>query len=306
MNREQPLLQTRALTKSFLHKGVKVRALDKADIFAFPGRTAALVGESGCGKTTFAKTVMGLHKPDSGEVIYRGTVLAGKKQESVLRRNVRIVFQDPFMSVDPRFTVFSTLYEALNVYEKAGKDKALSLFREVLDSVELSADILTRYPHQVSGGQLQRVCIARSLLSDPEMIILDEPTASLDVTTAAKIMTLLKKLQKKTGIAYLFISHNLKQVRHISDYIFVMYRGQVVEWGAMREVYDKPAHPYTRLLLEAVSYRLKELPSPASGDQAEGQGCVFGPRCSEKQDACQGVLPVKTVGDQHWVRCYFA
>ncbi len=300
MNDKNVLLETKKLSKYFFHAQGEVRALDDITISAYQARTAALVGESGCGKTTFAKTVMGLYRPDSGTIAYRRRPVDDARSQSFLRSKVRIVFQDPFSSVDPRCSLFTILDEALSVFKKIRRGQAREICGELLKNVELDPELLNRYPHQVSGGQLQRLCIARSLVNDPEMIILDEPTSSLDVTTASRIISLLQKLQDELNIGYLFISHNLKLVRHLAHFIYVMYKGQVVEWGDMDRVYENPAHPYTRLLLQAASYRLKEFPVY---EEKREQGCVFLQRCPARQERCRQVIPLKKIGEQHWVRC---
>jgi oligopeptide/dipeptide ABC transporter ATP-binding protein len=197
--------------------------------------------------------------------------------------------------------MFSTLYEALTVYKKIKKDKALSILDGVIREVELDRSIFARFPHALSGGQLQRVCIARSLVNRPKLLLLDEPTSNLDVSTTSKIIRLLTKLQKELSLSYLFISHNLKLVKHISQYVFVMYSGKIVEWGRMESVYKTPLHPYTQLLLEASSYKLRNL-SLYSDETAEG--CIFRNRCSYKMDKCKVAPSIKEIDESHGVRCY--
>ncbi|MFH1504112.1 MAG: ABC transporter ATP-binding protein [Candidatus Omnitrophota bacterium] len=313
------VLRVDNLRVCFGGRGKVVRALDGVDIFLAKGQTTALAGESGCGKTTLARAVLGFYKPESGEIHFKGKDITLKKNEPLIRQNIQIVFQNPFLSVDPRWTVFSTLYEALTAFKKVNpvrsnppradaakrasngvkKSKAKDIIGEMLKEVELDTEALARYPHQLSGGQLQRVCIARALINKPELVILDEPTSSLDITTASNIMKLLQKIQKDLGTTFLFISHNLRLLRRISDFCFIMYYGKIIEYGPKELIFKNPLHPYTKLLMEASYYKLKYL----EDKQASWEGCSFAARCPHKTGQCSQGSSWKEAEPGHFVSC---
>lgn len=294
------ILATNNLKVYFKQRHRVVKALDGVDIFLKKGSTTSLAGESGCGKTTLARTILGFHTPDTGKIYFEDTDIALKKNEALIRKNIQIVFQNPFLSLDPRYTIFSALYEALRVFQKVDRKKALEIITRVLSEVELGGDCMDRYPHQLSGGELQRVCIARSLINKPPLIILDEPTSSLDVTTASKIMKLLIELQKAHSITYLFISHNLKVLKKISHVCFIMYYGRIVEYGPKELLYNNPLHPYTRLLFEAANHTLKSMPK----EHAAEQGCAFAPHCDLADQACNGPVQRAELEPGHFVYCH--
>ncbi len=298
---EKYLLQARGLKKHFVHRHRMVKALDDVDMVIPCGETVALVGESGCGKTTLAKSILGLYRLTGGEITLNGVDIGdARRVRKFISQNVQIVFQNPYLSVDPRYTVFGTLYEALTVFEPVPRKQAHRRCVEVLGSVDVPESTLWRYPHQLSGGQLQRVCIARSILQQPKLIILDEPTSSLDIATTLKILDLLKKLQRERNLSFLFISHNLKLVRYISDYVWVMYYGKIVEWGRRDDVYQHPAHPYTRLLLAAAYQRLDKVKEHVPAES----GCIFQSRCGIADEACLSQPPLVEVSPGHFARCH--
>ncbi|MCP4652766.1 MAG: ABC transporter ATP-binding protein [Candidatus Omnitrophica bacterium] len=250
------ILRTKKLKVHF--KGVK--ALDGVDIFLSRGLTTALAGESGCGKTTLARAILKIHEPTSGKIYLEDKDIALKENSVFLHRNVQIVFQNPFLSLDPRFTIFATLYEALTVCGKVKKKNAKDAIVKSLEEVELDSSCINRYPHQLSGGQLQRVCIARAIINRPALVILDEPTSSLDVTTASKIIKLLNRLKQELKVTFLFISHDLKLLNKISDFSFIMHKGKIVEYGPRNLVYSNPMHPYTKMLIDASNQKLAAMP----------------------------------------------
>lgn len=286
-----------------------VRALDGVDLFLGEAAIVSLAGESGCGKTTLARTIVGFHAIQEGSIYFKGKNITEGKNKSFLQKNIQIVFQNPFASMDPRYTVFDTLFETLNVFNKIKKKQALPVIEIALKEVELDCDVLLRYAHQLSGGQVQRICIARSLMNNPSLVILDEPTSSLDITTASKIIRLLKHIQESRAIAFLFISHNLKLLKKISDFCFIMYYGRIVEYGPKNSVYNNPLHPYTRLLLRAAEHKLDNVKEPAGREcmvsfPADSGGCSFSPRCPVKTDNCgQKYLPKKEAEPGHFVYC---
>ncbi|MBN2483088.1 MAG: ABC transporter ATP-binding protein [Candidatus Omnitrophica bacterium] len=293
------LLEVKNLKKYFSHHHCLVKALDEVSLEIPHGKTTALVGESGCGKTTLAKTILGFYRAQDGSVFLEGKNITACRRR-FLARNIQIVFQNPYVSVDPRYTVYATLYEALTVFKKVSSQEAKPELVNLLAQVDLSPEVFHRYPHQLSGGQLQRVCIARSLINRPKLIILDEPTSALDITTTLKILTLLKRLQKELGVSYLFISHNLKLVRFMSDYVWVMYYGKIVEWGSQKELFENPRHPYTRVLLDAAYQRLTETAS----ETLETDGCRFRARCTSRDKRCQAEPDWQEISSEHFVRCH--
>ena len=294
------ILTTKNLKVHFLQKGKTIKALDGVDIFLKKGLVTSLAGESGCGKTTLAKTILGFHQPKTGSIYFNGKDIALRKNEKLIRKNIQIVFQNPFASLDPRYTIFYSLYEALRVFKKIKKPESREFIKKALAEVELEEDIAQRVPHQLSGGQIQRVCIARSLISRPPLVILDEPTSSLDVITASKIMKLLIKLQKELEVTFLFISHNLKLLKKISHYCFIMYRGKIMEHGPRDLVYNNPLHPYTKLLKQASEQKLKYLKE----ETEFSEGCPFLPRCPLKKPECNQDCISKEAEPGHFVYCH--
>ncbi len=289
-----------------------VRAVDGVSLAIERGQTLALVGESGCGKTTVGKAILGLVDASAGRVRFDGTEPAQFDRQSLrrYRRRVQIVFQDPFGSLDPRMQVSEILKEGLRA-QSLGTDEAARDRRaaQVLDLVGLPRSAMTRYPHEFSGGQRQRLAIARALAVEPSLIVCDEPTSALDVSVQAQILNLLRQLQYELGVSFLFITHNLAAVEFIADRVAVMYLGRIVEQGAVDRVLTQPAHPYTRALLSAVPsihrpadrIRLQgEMPSPSQPPS----GCHFHPRCAQAEPRCQRQVPaVINLADDHQAAC---
>ena len=303
-----------------IHRGLlrrvvgHVRAVDGIDLALSPGRTLALVGESGCGKTTAGKGILQLIRPTAGSVRYRGRELAGLGHRAMLpfRKDLQIIFQDPFASMNPRMLVGDIVGEGLQALGlEPRRAERLRRVGELLELVGMSPDAAERYPHEFSGGQRQRLCIARALAVEPRLIVCDEPTSALDVSVQAQILNLLRELQGRLGLAYLFITHNISVVAYLAHEVAVMYLGRVVEQGPVDRVLEAPLHPYTRALLSAVPVvdkarrreviRLEgDLPSPASPPA----GCHFHPRCPVALEACaRGYPPPVHTADGRMVRC---
>jgi peptide/nickel transport system ATP-binding protein len=314
-----PLLEVRDLKVHFpIRRGILkrtvgyVKAVDGVSLSIPVGRTLALVGESGCGKTTVGKSVLQLFRPSSGEVRFDGaelTRLSGARLRE-RRADFQIVFQDPYASLNPRMRVHDILMEGMNALGVlASRPARAARILELLDHVGLPADAQWRYPHEFSGGQRQRIAIARALSVNPKLVVCDEPTSALDVSVQAQILNLLKRLQREMGLAYLFITHNIGVVEYLADEVAVMYLGRIVERGTVAEVLGGPRHPYTQALLAAVPkldgerYTVKvegELPSPVSPPS----GCHFHPRCPHATAACRTDYPEPArLSATHEVRC---
>jgi peptide/nickel transport system ATP-binding protein len=286
------------------------------------GQTFGLVGESGCGKTTLARLLVGLERADAGSIVFRGTELAGLSRRRLRpsRPGLQLMFQDPFGSLDPRMRVGDILREPL-IIQKAGRKRShWRTVARLLTEVGLPADAAGRFPREFSGGQRQRLALARALILQPDLIVADEPVSALDVSVQAQILNLMRKLQRQYGLSYLFISHDLSVVRYMADVIGVMYRGRLVEVGAAEAVCTRPAHPYTRGLIDAVPVVARGgqdrrsgpppagegEPPPAGRDPAAGPGCRFAARCPRAQELCgtREPLPRPAAGGQ-LVACHF-
>ena len=291
-----------------------VKAVDDVSLTVRAGETLGVVGESGCGKSTLARVMLRLIEPTGGEVLFEGKNMttANKAELRQMRRDIQIIFQDPYASLDPRQRVGDMLTEPLTIHGLARGEAAKRRVLELLELVGLPADSVRKFPHEFSGGQRQRLCIARALAVDPKLIVCDECVSALDVSIQAQIINLLMKLQRQLGIALVFVSHDLRVVRHISTNVAVMYLGRVVEYAPTEELFSNPAHPYTRALLSAVPLPdpdaqaqrivLKgELPSPI----AVPSGCPFHTRCYAVQERCASEVPQErdVSGCGHLCRC---
>ena len=294
------LLKAEHLKKYFKSPHGTVKAVDDVSLEIYEGETLALVGESGCGKSTLGRVILNLITPTSGTVTFDGTditALRGKMLRN-MRAQMQLVFQDPFSSLDPRFTVGQIIAEPLQNMGLSKQEQQKRVL-ELMDRVSLQPEHYSRYPHQFSGGQRQRIGIARALAPNPRLIVCDEPVSALDVSIQAQILNLLKKLQNQSNLTYLFISHDLAVVRYISDRVCVMFLGQICELCSTVEAYEKPLHPYTRMLIDSAPepdpdfhredrmLLQGELPSPVNPPA----GCRFCTRCPFATDVCRTVHP---------------
>ncbi len=317
-----PLLQVRGLHKAFpvgggwLGRRRWLHAVAGVDLELQPGETLGVVGESGCGKSTLARLILRLIEPDQGEVRFEGTDMGGlgRRELRALRRRMQIIFQDPYASLNPRMSVGEAIAEGMRVHGMADAAGRQERVRELLGVVGLQADHAERYPHEFSGGQRQRIGIARALAVEPRLVIGDEPVSSLDVSIQAQILNLLVDLQERFGLAYVFISHDLRVVQHLTDRIAVMYLGRVVESARSEDLYATPQHPYTEALLSAVPVpdptRRRErialrgdVPSPIDPPS----GCPFHPRCPRAVERCTTERPeLREVAPGHVTACHLA
>jgi oligopeptide/dipeptide ABC transporter ATP-binding protein len=316
----EPLLEIKSLKKHFpVLRGWGraksfVRAVDGVSLSIARGETLGLVGESGCGKTTVGRLVLKLIEPSGGEILFEGRNLArlDRKEIHPLRQAFQIIFQDPFASLNPRMTVSEIVGRPMEIHGIVQHAKRNDRTVHLLESVGLRPEHLTRYPHEFSGGQRQRIGIARALATQPKLIVADEPTSALDVSVQAQILNLLKQLQNDLGLTYLFISHNMGVIRHISDRVAVMYLGKVLEMAEKRALFRSPAHPYTEALLAAVPSldpkRKREevilegdVPSPMNPPS----GCRFHTRCRYALPRCHEEEPFfHQVEEGRWIACH--
>ena len=295
----------------------QVKAVDGISLKINKGETIGIVGESGCGKSTAGRTIIRLYEPTEGKIIFKGKDISHMSENELrktVRKDIQMIFQDPFATLNPRKTLRSIIKEPMithNLYANKERDEKV---QELLETVGLNASFINRYPHEFSGGQRQRIGIARALALKPEMIIADEAVSALDVSIQAQIINLMQDLQKDFGLTYIFISHDLSVVRHISDRVGVMYLGKMMELAPKESLYANPLHPYTQALLSAVPVPRKkgaikrerivlkgELPSPANPPS----GCVFHTRCPAATDICRQLIPeFREVENEHFVACH--
>lgn len=317
---EGPILAVRDLRKYYPvrgglfggHRG-DVKAVESVTFDLQPGETLGIVGESGCGKSTLGRTIMRLEEPTAGDVKFEGHDLAhaSKAELFTLRRDVQMIFQDPYSSLNPRITIGEIIREPLDIHRQGTPAERTARVDELLEQVGLQPSWKNRYPHEFSGGQRQRVGVARSLALGPKLIIADEPVSALDVSVQGQILNLMVKFQQELGLTYIFISHDLSVVEYISDRVAIMYLGRIVELGTRQQIFDRPAHPYTRALMEAVPVahpserRVRE---PISGESPSAvnppSGCAFHPRCPFATEICRGEVPqLEEVAEGQMVAC---
>ena len=307
-------VQKRFQIKVSSFKKAFVHALNHVDLTLRKAETLSLVGESGCGKTTMGKAIVGLYPPEKGRILFNGKDIGamGPRQRRGIQKDIQMIFQDPYASLNPRKKVGQILERPLKTYTGLNKAQRREKILETCEKVGVEESYLTRYPHQFSGGQRQRVAIARAIILNPALVVADEPISALDVSIQAQILNLMMDLQEQMGLTYLFITHDMSVVKHISNEIAVMYLGQIVEWTGKNRLFSRPGHPYTRMLLSAVPDLGRpflstetitgEVPNPTRLPS----GCMFHPRCPIRRPQCEKRGPaLEDAGDGHLVRCFF-
>lgn len=290
-----------------------LKAIDDVSLTIEKGKTLGLVGESGCGKSTLGRWLLRLTDADGGKIFYEGIDIAAIPEKDFIpyRKKMQVVFQDPYSTLNPRLTVGSILKEIVRFHKiRKGRD-ADDYILNLLDKVGLNKNAINKYPHEFSGGQRQRIAIARALAVEPEFIVCDEPVSALDVSIQSQILNLLIDLQKELGLTYLFISHDLSVVKHISDKIAVMYLGKVVEYGDTKDLFENTFHPYTKTLLNSVPEAvigIKKKRSLTVSDSSKlsvlTNGCAFAPRCSDAMDVCRKEFPKEFKAGEHSAYCH--
>lgn len=304
------------VNKNIFGKKRYLKAVDDIDFFINNSETFGLVGESGCGKSTVARSIMRLYKPTDGQIIFQGDSIESLREKDMrpFRKDIQMIFQDPYASLNPRMTIRQIIEEPMNVHKMSKGSEREDRIAEVLKSVGLTTGHLNRYPHEFSGGQRQRIGIARALVVEPKFIICDEPISALDVSIQAQVVNMLQDLQEEKNIAYLFIAHDLAMVKHISHRMGVMYLGVIVEISSSENIYTTPLHPYTQGLLESIpicdpieAQKREEIsihgeiPSPLNPPS----GCRFRTRCKKASEICRVEKPIlKEVNKEHFVACH--
>jgi len=314
-----PLISARNIKKHFdVGEGI-LKAVDGLNFDIYPGETLGLVGESGCGKSTAGRTIIRLYEPTEGELIFNGQNIyeLSRREMQEVRKNFQMIFQDPYASLNPRMTVEEIVGEPLDIH-KAYKNNSQRKDRiiELLELVGLNDEHAMRFPHEFSGGQRQRIGIARALALNPKFIVCDEPISALDVSIQAQVVNLLKELQEKLGLTYLFIAHDLSMVRYISDRVGVMYLGHMMELASSEELYENPIHPYTKALLSAIPIPDPEIQRTRKRIMLEGdvpspinpkEGCRFVDRCTYSSDICRKETPsFREIKPKHFIACHNA
>ena len=316
-----PLIEVRSLKMYFpvgnnlFGKRKLLKAVDDVSFQLYPGETFGLVGESGCGKTTVGRTLVRLYRPTAGQILFQGHDIATLSEKDVMpyRRRMQMIFQDPYASLNPRMTVFSIIAEPMRL-QGAPQQEIAARVSELVEQVGLKKDHLNRYPHEFSGGQRQRIGIARSLAMRPEFIVCDEPISALDVSIQAQVINMLEELQEQMGMTYLFVSHDLSMVRHISHRVGVMYLGHMVELATAEELYSNMQHPYTQALMSAVPIADPDLAAQSSRIVLQGDvpqpidpppGCPFATRCRFCKPICREQRPqMREISPGHFLACH--
>ena len=317
-----PLLEVKDLKKwfpakksPFSREKIYIKAVDGVSFTLNEGETLGVVGESGCGKSTMGRSVLRLLEPTGGQVLFNGVDYTALKDKELRdsRKDLQIIFQDPYASLDPRMTIGDIIAEPLDIQLKLPAKERMQRVLETMERAGLNTRFVNRYPHEFSGGQRQRIGIARAIVLNPKIMVCDEPVSALDVSIQAQVINLLMNLQKEMGMAYIFISHDLSVIKHISDRVAVMYLGHLVEIADKKDIYAHPMHPYTVALLSAIPVPDRkhkkekivlegDLPSPANPPS----GCVFHTRCYKAQDICKTEVPeLKNCGNGHCCACHF-
>ena len=312
------IISCKNLEKSFFIKNKTLNVLNDISFDIEKGETTSIVGESGSGKSTIANIIAGLLKPTSGNVFFENSSIfnntsvdkATFDKRKVFRKNIQMIFQDPYLSLNPKMRVLDIILEPLKIHEKFSKEKLLKIADDILQKVNLSSAVKNRFSHQLSGGQRQRVAIARAIILNPKFIILDEPLSSLDASIASGIINLLIDLQKNLGLTYLFISHDLKVVKYISDSVSVLYMGKFLEKAKTNQIFSNPLHPYTQALIESsFTFRKNQtkilLNSEIPSLLDPPKGCLFSTRCPFTKKICFDARPsLKEIENDHFVACH--
>jgi len=305
------ILVVNKLSKNFQSKGLLTKAVDNLSFSIKSGETFSLVGESGCGKSTTSRLILRLIDADSGEINFNGKDILNlsKKEFREIRPELQMIFQDPYSSLNPRMSIRKLLEEPIKMNKKLSSKEVKDKCDELISIVGLEIEDLDKYPHEFSGGQRQRISMARAIANNPRLIICDEPVSALDLLTQAQMLNLLKDLQKRHGFSYLFISHDLSVVKHISDRIGIMYKGVMVELGNRDDIFNSPTHPYTQLLMDSMlsldsKDSLPELESIKYSIQREKSHCKFVLRCLKFNEKCiANKMELKEIGKEHYVAC---